>query len=227
MDSSVYANKDFVAASKRWVNVYCSKDSGHGTEKVGDKEMCKLHPGITCEEHIACNASAGGKYFQGTFRAPATVWCKPDGTEIGKVQGGMSAKQVIEKMGEAEKVLGPGLDVDAYDFLLDRLAVGDKAVADEKLKEAVDAYAAAVKTFGKNPAAKTWTDKAQAALDQLVEGARTKIAEAATAKDAGDFAKAKELLKSVQTDFKGQPVAKEADKAMADVSAAEKAAGKK
>jgi len=227
MDSSVYANKDFVAASKRWVNVYCSKDSGHGTEKVGDQEMCKLHPSIKCEDHVACNTSAGGKYFSGTFRAPATVWCMPDGKEIGKVQGGMSAKQLIEKMGEAEKAVGPGLDSDSYEFLVDKLATGDKAATDGKVKDAVDAYGAAMKACGKNPAAKTWTDKAQAAIDKLVEGAKAKIEEATAAKDAGEFAKARELLKSVQADFKGLPVAKDAEKAMADVAAAEKAAGKK
>ncbi|NUN49598.1 MAG: hypothetical protein HUU15_12290 [Candidatus Brocadiae bacterium] len=227
MDSSVYANKDFVAASKRWVNVYCSKDSGHGTEKVGDREMCKIHPGITCEDHISCNASAGGKFFQGTFRAPATVWCTPDGKEIGKQQGGMSAKQVIEKMAEAEKVVGPGLDSDSYVYLLEKLAAGEKATADGKVKEAVDLYAGILKAMAKNPAAKSWTEKAQGALDQLVEGAKGRIADAVAAKDAGDFAKAKELLKSVQTEFKGQPVAKDADKAMAEVTAAEKAAGKK
>lgn len=227
MDSSVYANKEFVAASKRWVNVYCSKDSGHGTEKVGDKEMCKLHPTITCDEHIACNSAAGGKYFQGTFRAPATVWCKPDGTEIGKQQGAMSAKQVIEKMAEAEKVVGPGLDSDSYQFLLDKLAAGEKAAADGKTKEAVETYAGILKAMGKNPGAKAYTDKAQAALDKLTEGARKKIEDAQAAKDAKEFAKARELLKSVQADFKGQPVAKDAEKALAEVAAAEKAAGGK
>lgn len=227
MDTSVYANKELVAASKRWVNVYCNRDSGHGKQRVGEREMCKRHPEITCEEHIECNSIASGKYFQGAFRMPATVWCKSDGTEIGKVEGGLSAKQVIEKMRWAETIVGPGLDTDAYDFLLDRLAVGEKAAADGRTKDAVDAYAAAVKTYGKHPAAKKWTDEAQAALDQLAGVARRKIADAATAKDAGDFAKARDLLASVQTDFKGQPVVKEADKAMAEVVAAEKAAGKK
>ena len=70
MDSSVYANKDFVLASKRWVNVYCSKDSGHGTEKVGTVEMCKIHPSLKCADHVACDASASGLFFSGTHRAP-------------------------------------------------------------------------------------------------------------------------------------------------------------
>ncbi|MEK7466529.1 MAG: hypothetical protein AAB074_03865 [Planctomycetota bacterium] len=226
MDSSVYANKDFVAASKRWVNVYCSKDSMHGTEKVGDQEMCKLHPGIKCEDHIACNQSAGGLYFKGSFGAPATVWCMPDGKEIGKHQGGMASKQVIEKMAEAEKACGPGLDQDAYDFLLGKTEAGDKAANDGKQKEAVEAYTAIVKTMGKNPAAKSWVEKAQAGLDRQVELAKGQIEEAVKLKDSGDFAKAKEMLKAVQVSFKGQPVAKEADKAMADVTAAEKAAKK-
>jgi hypothetical protein len=226
MDSSVYANKDFVAASKRWVNVYCSKDDMHGKVKVGEKEMCKLHPTITCQEHMDCNLSAGGKYFQGTFGAPATVWCKPDGTEIGKVQGGMSTKQLIEKMAEAERVVGPGLDSDSYQFLLEKLASGEKAATDGKVKDAVDAYAGAIKAMSKNKLAKAWVDRAQAALDALVEGAKTRIGEAVAAKDAGDFAKAREILKAVQTEFKGQAIAKDADKAMADVAAAEKAAKK-
>ena len=226
MDSSVYANKDFVAASKRWVNVYCSKDTMHGTEKVGDEEMCKLHPGIKCEDHVACNLSAGGLYFKGSYGAPATVWCMPDGKQVGKHEGGMAAKQVIEKMAEVEKAVGPGLDLDSYEFLVGKLAAGDKASNDGKQKEAVEAYSAALKTMGKNPAAKPWVEKAQAGLDRQVELAKGQIEEAIKAKDGGDFAKAKELLKAVQVTFKGQPVTKEADKAMAEVTAAEKAAKK-
>ncbi|KAF0245113.1 MAG: hypothetical protein FD180_1890 [Planctomycetota bacterium] len=227
MDSSVYANKDFVAASKRWVNVYCSKDTSHGTERVNDQEMCKLHSTIKCEDHVSCNSEAGGKYFKGTFGAPATVWCMPDGKEIGQKQGGMASKQVIEKMAEAEKAVGPGLDSDSYEFLLEKIGGGDKAANDGKVKEAVEAYSAALKAMGRNPAAKSWVEKAQKGLDRQVELAKSRIEDAMKAKDEGDFAKAKELLKAIQTDFKGQPVAKEADKAMSDVSAAEKTAGKK
>ena len=227
MDSSVYANKDFVAASRRWVNVYCSKDTTHGTERVNDQEMCKLHPSIKCEDHVSCNSEAGGKYFKGTFGAPATVWCMPDGKEIGQKQGGMASKQVIEKMAEAEKAVGPGIDVELYTLLLEKLGAGDTASNNGKVKEAVEAYSTVLKATGKNPAAKTWADKAQAGLDRQVEMAKNRIEDAIKAKDEGEFAKAKELLKAVQTDFKGHAVAKEADKAMADVSAAEKAAGKK
>ncbi|MCE9584465.1 MAG: thioredoxin family protein [Planctomycetes bacterium] len=225
MDASVYNQKDFIAASKRWVNVYCNRDTGHGTEKVDGKDMCKLVPGIACADHVACDsgASAGG-YFKGTFGTPATVWCDVTGKQIGQNQGGMSAKQLIEKMAEAEKAVGVGLGEDEYLFLTGKLSAGEKSVTDGKIHDAVDGYTAAIKAMAKNPAAKPWVEKAQAALDKLVEGAKSRIEDAVKAKDAGDFAKAKEILKSVQTDFKGQPVAKDADKAMADVLAADKAA---
>jgi thioredoxin-related protein len=224
MDSSVFNQKDFIAASRRWVCVYCNKDTGHGTVKVDGKDMCKICPSITCEEHVKCDQDSGsGKYFNGTIGTPATVWADQTGKKIGDNQGGMSSKQLLEKLAEAEKQVGPGLDEDAYSMLQDKLAAGEKAAADGNVKDAVEAYASAVKSMAKNAAAKTWVDKAQAALDKLAEAAKKKIEEATAAKDAGDFAKARELLKAVLADFKGQPVAKEAEKAMADVAAAEKA----
>jgi hypothetical protein len=224
MDSSVYNQKEFIAASRRWVNVYCNKDTGHGTVKIDGKEMCKLCPSITCDDHVKCDQGSGsGAYFNGTIGTPATVWADSSGKKIDSNQGGMSSKQLLEKMAEAEKAQGPGLDEASYAFLTDNLAAGEKATTDGKTKDAIDAYTGIVKQMGKNPAAKTWVEKAQSALDKLVEGAKARIEEAAKAKDGGDFAKAKELLKAVQTEFKGQPVAKDADKAMAEVVAAEKA----
>ncbi|MCE9583944.1 MAG: hypothetical protein K8T20_15785 [Planctomycetes bacterium] len=222
MDSSVYANKEFVAASKRWVNVYCSKDSGHGTEKVGDVEMCKIHPGIKCEEHVACNASSSGLFFSGTHKAPGTVWCDSTGKMIGKQEGSMSAKQVIEKMAEAEKAVGVGIGLDEYEFFKTKLAAGEKSATDGKVKDAFEAYTAVVK-MSKTPGSKPWVDKAQAALDKIMESGKTRLADAMALKDAKDYANAKAALKQLAVDYKGQPFAKEIDKANAEVLAAEKA----
>lgn len=227
MDASVYNQKDFIVASKRWVNVYCNRNTGHGTQKVNGKDACKLFANLTCEEHVACDSGAsGGGYFKGSFGTPATVWCDVTGKEIGQNQGGMSAKQLIEKMAEAEKTVGPGLGEDEYLFLHGKMEAGEKAVADGKLRDAVEIYASAIKAMGKVASAKPWVEKIQESLDKLVEGARGRIEEAAKAKDDGDFGKAKELLRAVSADFKGQPVAKDAEKALVEVLAAEKASKK-
>lgn len=221
MDSSVYANKDFVKASKRWVCVYASKDTGHGTKKVDGKEMCKLHPQLLCEDHVRADGQAGGKFFSGTIRTPATVWCDPEGKEIGKQQGSMSAKQLIEKMAEAEKKVGPGLGSDEYWMAQERNAAGEKLLGEGKLKEALEAFNAVVK-LEKLPGSKPVVERAKAGLARVDEQGRSWLAQATEMKSAGDNVKAKAKLKEIVAALKGSEIAKEAEKMLAEMESAEK-----
>ena len=221
MDGSVYANKDFVKASKRWVCVYGSKDSGHGTEKVDGKEMCKLHPQLTCDDHMKVDGEVSGKFFSGTIKVPATVWCDSDGKEVGKQQGAMTAKQLTEKMAEVEKALGPGLGSDEYWYALDRVAAGEKSMGDGKLRDALNAFNEVVK-MEKLPGSKTVVDRAKAGLDRVNEMVNAMVASADEIRTAGDLEKAKAKYKEILAQFKGTEIGKKAEKALADMEKGQK-----
>ncbi|MBI2923221.1 MAG: hypothetical protein HYY18_19370 [Planctomycetes bacterium] len=221
MDSSVYANKDFIKASKRWVCVYGSKDSGHGTEKVNGAEMCKLHPQLTCDDHMKVNGEVSGKFFTGTIKMPATVWCDSDGKEVGKQQGALSSKQLIEKMAEVEKQLGPGLGSDEYWMAQDRLAAGEKAMGEAKLRDALASFNEVVK-MEKLPGSKAVVDRAKAGLERTNEMVQALVANADEIRSAGDLDRAKEKYKEILAQFRGTEIGKKAEKALAEMEQAEK-----
>lgn len=222
MDSSVYANKAFVTASKKWVNVYVSKDTAHGTEKVNGEERCKLHPSLRCEDHVGLDKAVGGKYFQGTIKTPASVWTDAEGKEIGKEQGAMSAKQLIEKMAEAEKKVGPGLGADEYVFAMERFAAAEKAVADSKDREALDHYAAVTKALEKVAPAKGIVERAKKGFDGVMDRVNLALAAAKELRAAGGK-EAKERLTKLAKDFKGYPPGAEAAKELKEMEDEEKA----
>lgn len=221
MDGSVYPNKDFVNSSKKWVSIYCNKDTSHGTKKVGDKEMCSIIPAITCEEHVAAYQELNGKFFSGTIVMPHHIWGDVEGKEIGRQEGSMAARLLTEKMTEAVKKVGEGLGADEYMFMLEQIALGDKSASDGKTVEALKAYNGVVK-MEKRPGAKTLAARAQDGLNRLNERGKRSLDLAQEKISASDFTGAKEALKKIIAEYKGLPVVKDAEKAMQDVSNREK-----
>ena len=128
MDSSVYANKEFVKASKRWVCVYGSNDTGHGTAAVDGKEMCKLHPQITCEEHVKVDADASGKFFSGDDRdaGDGLVRLRREGSRQAGRRDVGEAVDGEDGGGGEEAGARPGSD--EYWYALDRIAAGEKSM---------------------------------------------------------------------------------------------------
>jgi len=215
MDGSVYPNKDVVAASKRWVNIYCNKDTEHGTKKVGNEEFCALIPGIRCEEHVAAWNALNNLYFKGSIPNPTTIWCDVDGTEVGRQEGSMVAKDMISKFAAAEKKVGPGLNVDEYNYAMGSIADGAKSEEAGKIPDAVKSYAAVVRM--KNPAAKNVIQLAQDAMNKLDAAGRVKVSAAKEIIAGRDYERAKSILKEVLTTYKGLPVAKEAEAEYSDL----------
>jgi len=217
MDSPVYPNKDFVAASKKWVSIYCNKESEHGSKKVGlDKELCAIIAGITCDEHTKNFAELSGKFFKGTIMNPTHIWCDPDGNEIGRQVGAMPTKGLVEKMGEALKKVGPGLGGDEYAYMNDKIAEGQKASEENKPKDAIAAWTAVTK-MSKNPGAKNVVARAQAGLDKLNEYGKDQVAKAKDLATGGDVEGARKLLKEIYSGYKGLDCAKDAEKEIANL----------
>ena len=221
MAGSVFTSKEFIVASKNWVNVYCNRDTAHGVAKVEGKDVCKLFPAMGCADHVACEKAVSAQFFKGAIAAPGIVWCDADGKEIGQFQGAMTAKALLEKMAAAVKKVGPGLALDDWLAAIGHLADGDKAVTDNLFTAAILAYSAVLK-ISKVPGAKTVVARAQAGLDRVNEQGMLQFQHAQEKVAAKDVKGAREELTKISATFKGLPAAKEADKALAKIEEDEK-----
>ena len=218
MDGSVYPNKDFIAASKTCVNIFCNKEDTHGTKKYGAEEMCADNYGIICTEHVANHGELGSKFFKGTIMNPTTIICLPDGTEFKRQVGGMAAKAVIDMIKEAAAKAGPGIHLDQYSFGKGKMKAAVDALEAKKPKDAIEALNAVVKTFAKQDALKPMLEQAQKKLDEINTAGMTIVDNANEDAKAGKADDAKKVLADVSKNYKGLECAKAADKALAELN---------
>jgi hypothetical protein len=218
MDGSVYPNKDFIAASKSCVNIFCNKEDTHGTKKYGTEEMCADNYGMLCAEHVQNHLDTSSKFFKGTIMNPTTIICLPDGTEFKRNVGGMAAKQVIEMIKEAQAKIGPGIHLDQYQFGKDKMKAANDALEAKKPKEAIDALTAVTKQFAKQEPLKPMLEAAQKKLDEINAAGLTIVENAKADAGAGKADDAKKALVDVSKNYKGLECAKAADKALAEMN---------
>ncbi len=227
IEKSVLTGREFVAASKKWVTVYCNRDETQPTKKEGDKEFSALTPGITVAEHIAAWKALSGQFFKtDDAPAPAFVWCLPSGEEVGRNEGPMTSREVTARMAEATKKAGPGLDAGDYVEALDHLKAGGAAADERKVQDAVKEFAAVVK-MQKLPGSKGVVSRAQAELDKLDAAGRAAMEPANEVIVAEDYPRAKTILKDVMDTYRGLPAAKDAGKKYDEVCELEKAKAKR
>lgn len=220
MTSSVYPNKDVIAASKQVVNIFCNKESEHGTKKYGTEEWCADNYGLKCEDHVKNHPEKSAKHFpKGTIPNPTTILLTPDGeTEMWRKTGKAEGKELCDAIKEAVKKVGPGVGRDEYKFMNEKLSAAETAFGENKVKDGIEACNAMIKAFGKNPAAKPMIEKAQKKLDTANEYGRDQIAKAKELAAGGDVEGAKTILKDIYANYKGLDCSKEAEKEMAALS---------
>jgi hypothetical protein len=219
MDGSVYPNKDFIAASKLCVNIFCNKEDTHGTKKYGADEFCNDNYGQICAEHVKNHEEMSSKFFKGTILNPTTIICLPDGTEFKRNVGAMAAKAVIDMLKEAQtKIGGTGISLDQYTFGKDKLKAAATALEAKKTKDAIDALTAITKTFAKQDALKPMLEQAQRKLDEISEAGMALVEAAKTDAAAGKADDAKKALLDVSKNYKGLECAKAADRALAEMN---------
>ncbi len=218
MDSSVYPNKDVIAASKLCVNIFCNNETDHNAKKkYGNEEWCEENYGQICDEHVKNHNQTSSLFFNGTIPNPTTILCDPDGKELSRKKGAATAQELADMIKEAAKKVGPGITQDEFQFRNDKFKAADEAVKANKIKDAVTALTAVTKQFGKSPSAKKLADQAQAKLDELNTAGQTIVDNAKADAAAGKVDDARKALKDVYANYKGLECSKAAEKAMAEL----------
>jgi hypothetical protein len=105
MSDSTFTDPKVIEMSRNFVNVIAHSETAHGDREalVGREKtkLCNEYGNIPCSVHTKGWSTAVGKFIQGTFMTPTTIFADTKGKEIGKAEGGLSAKELLAKMTDA------------------------------------------------------------------------------------------------------------------------------
>ena len=208
MSETTFTDPKVNEASKNFVNVIAHRETTHGDREVqvGKEKvkLCNEYYNIPCSVHTK-GESVVGKFFQGSFGTPSTVFCDPTGKEIGKATGGLSAAELIKKMNDAlSKVTGDKITLTTWQAAHKLIADGDVFLGKGDAKKAIDAYTKVGKMKG--AAFKAMSEEGTAHATEAGEKA---LKEALALSNVEEKKKA---LKKVADDYKPLPVSLEAKK---------------
>ncbi len=201
MSESTFTDAKVIELSRSFVNVIAHRETAHGDHEalVGREKvkLCNEYFDIPCSVHVK-GESVVGKFFQGTFGTPSTVFCDPTGKEISKATGGLSSGELMKKMNEAlGKVTG---DQSTRKSLAD----GDAFLSKSEFKKAIEAFQKVGKVKGEG-----FKKESDEALVRANEAGEKLLKEALALDNAEEKKKA---LRKISEDFKPLAVAAEAKK---------------
>lgn len=208
MSDSTFTDPKVIEMSRNFVNVVAHSETAHGDRDaivVRERtKLCNEYGNIPCSVHTK-GWSAVGKFINGTFMTPTTIFADPKGQEIGKSEGGLSGNDLLKKMTDAlAKVPGDKLHVTVWQTARRLVSDSDAWLAKGEPRKASECLAKLGRIKG-------------APLKAMVEEASgranehgRKALQAALAL-GGDEEK-KKALRKVVDDYKGLEVAAEAKK---------------
>jgi hypothetical protein len=208
MSETTFTDPKVIDASKNFVNVIAHRETAHGEREVqfGKEKLklCNEYYNIPCSVHTK-GESVVGRFFQGSFGTPSTVFADPSGKEISKVQGSMGASELIKKMTEAlGKVSGEKIPLPQWQFAGKLAADSEAFFAKGDVRKGVEAIGKLGKMKG--AAFKAMTEDATAKAEE----AGKKSLEAALAIE--NVEEKKKALKKIADDYKPLPISSEAKK---------------
>jgi hypothetical protein len=208
MSETTFTDPKVIEASKNFVNIIAHRETGHGDHEVSvGKEkikLCNEYYDIPCSVHTKGEAVVG-KFFQGAFGTPSTVFADPSGKEISKIPGSMSAGELVKKMNEAlTKVSGEKVPLPQWQAANKLVADSEAFLAKGEPKKAVDAVVKLGKMKG--AAFKTMSEEATTKVEDAGKKALT---EALALENVEEKKKA---LKKIVDDYKPLAVSNEAKK---------------
>jgi hypothetical protein len=208
MSDSTFTDAKIIELSKNFVNIIAHGETGHGEHEVQvgreKVKLCNDYYVIPCSVHTK-GESVVGKFFQGSFGTPSTVFADPSGKELFKVQGSMASGELTKKMNEAlSKVSGEKVPLGLWQLARKFVADSDAFLAKGDVKKAVDAVVKLGKIKG--AAFKAMSEEASAKVE---EAGKKALADALALENVEEKKKA---LKKVAEDFKPLPVSNEAKK---------------
>src|SRR5687767_11380633 len=142
MSDSTFTDPRVIELSRNFVNVLAHSETAHGDRDaiVGREKvkLCNEYGNIPCSVHTK-GWSAVGKFINGTFMTPTTIFADPQGKEIGKSEGGLSGKELTKKMEDAlAKVPGDKIHSALWQAARRFVADSDAWLAKGEPKKAVE-----------------------------------------------------------------------------------------
>ncbi|HEX7896692.1 MAG TPA: hypothetical protein VF950_02970 [Planctomycetota bacterium] len=207
MSETSYVDPKVIEMSKNFVNVVAHQETTHGDREllVGreKKKLCTEYFNIPCSVHVK-GYEAAGKFFQGTFSTPTTVFADPGGVELSRKVGGLSGGELVKAMNEALlKVNGEKIGLPVWSLMKQLQADVEAQLAKNEAKKAVDAAAKIVK-LGKGS---VFRDAAKESNDKIAEHGKAALEAALALEKLEDKKKA---LQKVVDAYKPLPVSDEA-----------------
>jgi hypothetical protein len=209
MAETSFTDQKVIEASRNFVCFIVHEETSHGSKEavVGREKLklCQEYYTIPCETHVK-GWDAVGKFFQGTFQTPTTVFAEPGGKEISRYVGSLDARDLLKKMQEIQgKVQGEKVPLPVWHAgqQLAREAAAHMEKGD--LRKAIDAWT----KLGKLSKAYWFRDTSREGLDKLIDNGERRIADALV-KDTPE--EKRKALQKVIDDFKGTRVADQAKK---------------
>jgi hypothetical protein len=208
MEEGTLKNAKVIELSKSFVNVVAHRDTGHGsTETLVGREkasFCNDYGTIPCETHVK-GWSAVGRFINGTFGTPTTVFCDPAGKELFRLEGDPGTGDMVKKMTEAlGKVEGEKIPSTTWTQAGLLRSQAEAAAEKGDVRKAVDLWTKLGKFKG--AAFRTMSQEGLQKVDE--KGADALKAALAIEEVAGR----KAALRKIVDDFKGLPAATEARK---------------
>lgn len=208
MSDSTFTDPKVIEASRNFVNIIAHQETAHGDHEVPvGKEKLKLcndYYNIPCSVHSK-GWSVVGKFIQGSFGTPSTIFADPTGKELAKHQGGMGAGELIKKMTEAQAgVIGEKVHLSVWQAAKKFAADSEAFLAKGDAKKAVDAVGKLGKMKGAafKPILEEATGKANAAGRQALQSALA----------LENVEEKKKAIKKIADDYKPLEVSAEAKK---------------
>lgn len=208
MSDSTFTDPKLVELSRNFVNIIAHSEAGHGDHEVlvGREKMklCNDYYNIPCSVHTK-GWSAVGRFIQGTFGTPTTIFADPTGKEIAKHQGGLGTGELMKKMNEAlAAVSGEKVHLTLWQAARKLATDVETLLAKGDAKKAVEASVRLSKMKG-------------AAFKELIEEAATRANEAGrkALQDAlalENVEAKKKALKKIVDDYKPLAASSEAKK---------------
>ena len=208
MSETSFTDPKVIELSRSFVNFIAHEETAHGSRDavVGkDKvKLCNDYYDIPCDVHTKGWKSVG-KFFNGSFSTPTTVFADPAGKEISRVVGGLGSSELMKKMNEALGKVN-GEKVPLATWAQAKRLDEEAAAAFEKgdLKKAIENWT----RIGKIKGAR-FRVMSEDGLRKVDEAGDKALKEALA---IGDAEEKKKALRKVADDYKGLPCATAAKK---------------
>jgi hypothetical protein len=209
MAESTWTDKKVIEASKNFVCLVGHGEMQHGSNEVllgrEKVKLCSEYYTISCDKHVD-GAKIVGRFFQGQYSTPTTVFAEPGGKELFRKQGSMSAGELVKQMNDAlSKVAGEKVPLPVWAAAKQLLKDAEAALEKKDGKKAIDAYT----KVGKLSRSIWFKDTSKEGLDKVNAEGEKLLQDAMALENAAEKKKA---LQKIADDFKPLPVSAQAKK---------------